>query len=78
MGHDHPSVWRLLTILKKEDNSDRAKIRLFDQGDPLNRRVSAVTMRLNTRLLTLCERHRDGLYQREEFLDLIGAVVRAF
>lgn len=76
IGYEHPTVWKLLEVVRKEDSIDRAYVRKHIRGEPVTRRVRRETVGLNRRLLTHCVRYRDGLYNMEEFLRHIGACVR--
>ena len=76
VGQDHPTIWKLIDKLRKEDMEERALVRSFAQGNIVRKRVRVQTRRLHNRLLNLCQRYRDDNIQLDEFLRAVGRNIR--
>ena len=68
VGHNHPSVWKLIEALKKDECSVSFTILQDARGQPPMKRVRTVYVELQQRLKTLCQARASGTKTVEEFL----------
>ena len=76
VGCSHPSIWRTIDNLRKDQNDVRAAILLDARGQPLKKRVHRTTAQLQQRLHNLCTDIRDGRKSLEVTLKGIGHCIR--
>ena len=76
VGCSHPSIWRTIDNLRKDQNDARAAILLDSRGQPLKKRVHRSTVQLQQRLHNLCTDIRDGRKSVEVTLKGIGHCIR--
>ena len=76
VGCSHPSIWRTIDNLRKDQNDARAAILLDSRGQPLKKRVHRSTVQLQQRLHNLCTDIRDGRKSVEVTLRGIGHCIR--
>jgi len=57
VGHNHPTIWKLIDIMRKEISVDIAKIELNDIGLTYNRKQNTLVHRS---LQILCQRSADN------------------
>ena len=75
-GVSHPSVWKLIELIKKEDVHSRTLLTLHARGEPPRKRVRQETRRYNARLVNLVVQFRNGQRNLEDFLRAIGHNIR--
>ena len=76
VGHNHPSVWKLIEALKKDECSVSLTILQDARGQPPMKRVRKVYVELQQRLKTLCQARASGTKTVEEFLRGAGHNIR--
>ena len=70
--YSHPSIWRTIDNLRKDQTDVRAAILLDARGQPLKKRVHRTTAQLQQRLHNLRTDIRDGRKSVEVTLKGIG------
>jgi len=76
VGHAHPTIWRAIDSIRKDD-AQVATARLQEQrGEPPAKRVRRHTTKLQTKLHKLCTARRDGIKSIPDVLNGIGYCVR--
>ena len=76
VGHDHPSVFRLLSHIKEDEALTRVHILQEAHGQPPRKRVKRQTKDLQERLQYLCQQRVSGDKTMIEFLRAIGHTIR--
>ena len=74
VGCSHPSIWRTIDNLRKDQND--AAILLDSRGQPLKKRVQRSTVQLQQRIHNLCTDVRDDRKSVEVTLRGIGHRIR--
>ena len=72
VGHYHPSIWRLIEWLRREEAATRSVIEQSNVGILPTRRVRQRYTRMQTRLRNLCVARRDNRNSVADFLDGVG------
>ena len=75
-GHSHPSIWKLIELIKKEDVASRTIIRLNERGEPPNKRVRQETLRYNNRLIHVIQEYVNGQRLLGDCLRTLGHNIR--
>ncbi len=76
IGHQHPSIWKSIKCLQREQECVSAIIIQDATGQPPRKRVRHEYVRLQTRLRNLCRDYVNGVMQVPQFLTAIGHLVR--
>ncbi|XP_076042354.1 uncharacterized protein LOC143026220 [Oratosquilla oratoria] len=76
VGHNHPSVWKLIEALKKDECSVSVTIQQDARGQPPMKRMRKVYTDLQQRLKTLCQARTSGAKTVEECLRGAGHNIR--
>lgn len=76
VGNDHPTVWKLLTVLKKEDVAVRTLLIKQARGDPVRKKVTQRTRQLNTQLRNICQEFSRGERNMANLLNAVGHTIR--
>lgn len=76
VGHQHPTIWKLIKALKEEDAVVRNDICLALIGNPPKKRIRAVYMRLDRALRSLISDHRDNVINVQQLLRGVGHRIR--
>lgn len=76
VGRDHPTIWQLIEVVKKEECYVKTQILQEQRGQPMVKRVRRTTKELQTRLKNLCQEYSAGNRQLDEFLTAIAHNIR--
>ena len=76
IGHQHPSIWKYIKCLQREQECVSAVILQDATGQPPRKRVRQEYVRLQTRLRNLCRDYVNGVLQVPQFLAAVGHLVR--
>ena len=76
VGHNHPSLWRLITHLKEDEALVRMEILQTARGQPPSKRQRKGSKILQEKLKALCMDHLNDQKSLVEFLQAIGHCIR--
>ena len=76
VGHSHPSLYRLIDNLRKDNALVVVALEAESRGQPPRKRVRWATRDLQERLFNLCVARRDGQKSVPEFLGGVGHAIR--
>ena len=76
VGCSHPSIWKTIYNLWKDQNSVQVAILLDSRGQPLRKRVHRSTAQLQQKLHNLCTGVIDGRKSKEDTLMGLGHCIR--
>ena len=76
IGHQHPSIWKSIKCLQREQECVSAVILQDATGQPPRKRMRQEYVRLQTRLRNLCRDYVNGVLQVPQFLAAVGHLVR--
>ena len=66
VGHSHPTIWRAIDSIRKDQAQVATAMLQDDQGIPPLKRVGQHSVKLQTRLQKLCADHQDGISSLSE------------
>ena len=78
VGHNHPTVWRLIDCIKEDEAQTRMMLIQEAHGQPPRKRVRRTTKDLQDRLKNLCVARSGAEKTIEEFLRGVGHCIRLF
>ena len=76
VGHFHPTTWKVLESIPKDQAQVAAAMLQDEQGLPPSKRVRQHSVKLQTRLQKLCTDHEDGICSLSEIIKHIGHCFR--
>ena len=76
VGHQHPSIWKLIKMLQKEESAVSAVILRDLIGEPPVKKVKKIYVRLQQRLKNLCIDYNEGRKNMDEVLRGLGHNIR--
>jgi len=76
VGHSHPSLYRLIDNLRKDNALVVVALEAESRGQPPRKRVRRATRDLQERLFNLCVARRDAQKSVPEFLRGVGHAIR--
>ena len=76
IGHAHPTIWRAIDSLRKDQAMASTLLLRDNRGEPPAKRVRRNTVKLQSKLLHLCTARRDGVKSIEDTLKGIGHCIR--
>ena len=76
VGHNHPSIWRLIRHLQEDAVLVITLLLQEARGQLPPKRQSRAAVALQKKLKNLCQAFQDGSKTLEDFLDGIGHCVR--
>ena len=76
VGHSHPSLYRLIDNLRKDNALVVVALEAESRGQPPRKRVRRATRDLQERLFNLCVARRDGQKSVPELLRGVGHAIR--
>ena len=76
IGHQHPSIWRLIDALQADEAASHTKIVQFTVGNLAHKKTNKVSKKLQERLSRLCSELDSGKRSVEQFLKAIGHTIR--
>ena len=77
VGHQHPSIWKLIECLKAETARVTGVLLQLERGIRPKKRTKRVYVELQTRLKNLCEDRVEGRKTVAEFLRAVSHNIRA-
>ena len=77
VGTKHPSIWRAVECLQQENSATEVLLSQTDAGNPPKKRIKRKYVQLQERLKNLCEQHRDGQSNVNDFLRRVGRHLRS-
>ena len=75
VGHRHPSFWKTIESIRKDEALNRISIINDQRGNPPRKKLRQTYVNLQQRLHRLCSDHADGIKTMEEFLSGIGHTI---
>ena len=76
VGHANPSLWNVISCIGKDACMVAADVLRCDRGEPPQKRVKKATKTHQQRLKDLCLQYLRGDKSLEEFLSVIGQLIR--
>ena len=76
VGHSHPTIWRAIDTIRKDQAQAATIMQREKQGEPPSKRTRRHTVQLQNRLHTFCTAIRDGKKSVPETLLGVGLCVR--
>ena len=75
VGHTHPSFWKSIESIRKDEALNRISIINDQRGNPPSKKLRQTNVNLQQRLHRLCSDHAEGTKTMEEFLRGIGHTI---
>ena len=69
MGHDHPTIWKAIQTIRKDQVLVSAALIKDSRGEPPRKRVKHATKKHQQRLKNLCQDYVNEEKTMEEFLN---------
>lgn len=76
VGHNHPTVWTLITKIRLEVASDETKMAQDDIGRYEPKKKHTIYEKMQIKLITLCEDYKNGKRNLENFLTAVAHTIR--
>lgn len=76
VGHAHPTIWRAIDSIRKDQAQVATALLRDERGEPPAKRARRHTLKLQTKLHTLCTHRNDGTKSVPDTLRCIGHCVR--
>ena len=76
VGHSNPSIWTVVKCVEKDAKMVAGDILRCQCGEHLQKRVKKATKAHQQRMKSLCAQYISGAKSLEDFLDVLGQIIR--